>query len=127
MKLIAIGEAMAEIKFSSAGNFSLSFAGDTYNTSVYATREFRQRKSVAYITRVGVDPLSQSLITQFDEQGVDISQVASDPSQGCSTSASTRCRQTTVASEVSTTGAQTQPRAGCSPPTRQPPTFLLPG
>ena len=78
IKLLSIGEAMAEIKFSPVGNFSLGFAGDTYNTSVYAAREIGQRGSVAYITRVGVDPLSHSLKTQIVEQGVNISQVTSD-------------------------------------------------
>ena len=81
IKLISIGEVMAEIKFSSAGNFSLTFAGDTYNTSVYAAREIGQRGSVAYITRVGVDPLSHSLKKQMREQAVDISRVASDLSR----------------------------------------------
>ena len=78
VELLSIGEAMAEIKFSPGGNFSLRFAGDTYNTSVYAAREIGQRGSVAYITRVGVDPLSHSLKTQIVEEGVNISQVTSD-------------------------------------------------
>ena len=80
IELISIGEVMAEIRFSPVVNFTLSFAGDTYNTSVYAAREIGQRSSVAYITRVGVDPLSHSLMTQFGEQGVDISRVAADSS-----------------------------------------------
>ena len=79
IKLLSIGEVMAEIRFSPVGTFGQSFAGDSYNTCVYAAREIGQRGSVVYITRVGVDPLSHSFIKQIDEQGVDISQVASDP------------------------------------------------
>ena len=79
IKLLSIGEVMAEIGFSPAGDFSLGVAGDTYNTSVYAAREVRQPGSVIYITRIGIDPISRSFIEQMDKQGVGTSRVESDP------------------------------------------------
>ena len=78
-QILAIGEVMAELRDINRGEFVLGFAGDTYNTSVYATREIGKNGSVAYVTRVGGDPLSHLLKRQVVEQGVDISQVASDP------------------------------------------------
>ena len=40
-QLLAIGEVMAEIRTDGVEGFALGFAGDSYNTAVYAAREMR--------------------------------------------------------------------------------------
>lgn len=76
--LLAIGEVMAEIRTEGKG-FALGFAGDSYNTAVYAAREMREPGAVAYLTRVGSEPLSRAFVKQAAEEGIDVSHVAVDP------------------------------------------------
>ena len=77
--LLSIGEAMAEIRSSRTDGFSLGFAGDTYNTALYASRIIGHKGHVSYITRVGVDPLSMSFCDVAQREGIDINGVANDP------------------------------------------------
>ena len=77
--LLSIGEAMAEIRSGRTDSFSLGFAGDTYNTAVYASRTIGQRGLVSYATRVGVDPLSISFCDAAQREGIDIGGIAKDP------------------------------------------------
>jgi 2-dehydro-3-deoxygluconokinase len=78
VRLLAIGEVMAEIRVGAEGGFVLGFAGDTYNTAVYAAREMRQQGSVGYVTRVGREPLSTALVDQAKAEGLDVSHIAVD-------------------------------------------------
>ncbi|EFL89371.1 sugar kinase [Ahrensia sp. R2A130] len=57
---LAIGEVMAELRRDVNGDFSVGFAGDTFNTAVYCRRALGASGSVAYMTRLGLDPLSYS-------------------------------------------------------------------
>ena len=77
--LLSIGEAMAEIRSGLTDGFSLGFAGDTYNTAVYASRAIGQRGLVSYATRVGADPLSLCYCDAAQREGIDISGIAKDP------------------------------------------------
>ena len=78
-RILSIGEAMAEIRSGSTNDFSLGFAGDTYNTAVYASRTIGQSGLVSYTTRVGVDPLSMSFCDAAQREGIDIGGIAKDP------------------------------------------------
>lgn len=78
-RLLAIGEVMAEIRTSGDGGFAMGFAGDTYNTAVYAARALGMAGEVAYLTRVGTEPLSAALMEQAAEEGIDVTHVAVDP------------------------------------------------
>ena len=78
-RLLAIGEVMAEIRSSGDGGFAMGFAGDTYNTAVYAARALGTEGEVAYLTRVGTEPLSAALMDRAAEEGIDVSHVAVDP------------------------------------------------
>ena len=78
-RILSIGEAMVEIRLGDADGFSLGFAGDTYNTAVYASRTIGQRGLVSYATRVGVDPLSMSFCDAAQREGIDIGGIANDP------------------------------------------------
>ena len=79
LRLLAIGEVMAEIKTKGDEGFALGFAGDSYNTAVYAAREIRVPGAVAYLTRVGSEPLSAAFVKQAADEGIDVSHVAVDP------------------------------------------------
>ena len=76
-KLLAIGEVMAEIRSSETG-FAVGFAGDTYNTAVYAARILNQRDRVGYMTRLGNDPLSAALRNHAASEQIANSYMASD-------------------------------------------------
>ncbi|WP_299792540.1 sugar kinase [uncultured Marivita sp.] len=71
MRFLAIGECMAELAPSDApGEYRLGFAGDTFNTAWYMARVAPQ-VSVAYLTAVGEDRLSQSLTEFMQASGID--------------------------------------------------------
>jgi len=56
MKVLAIGECMIELRHRAERELDLSFAGDTYNTSVYLSRlQELASMEVAYMTAVGID------------------------------------------------------------------------
>ena len=78
-RLLAIGEVMAEIRTAGDDGFALGFAGDTYNTAVYAAREIGVPGAVAYLTRVGSEPLSAALVDRAAGEGIDTTHVAVDP------------------------------------------------
>jgi len=69
-ELLAIGEAMAEIRQDMDTDFAVSYAGDTYNTAIYCSRGCKASDSVAYMTRVGTDPLSQSFAARALAEGL---------------------------------------------------------
>lgn len=82
VRLLAIGEVMAEIRTAADGGFAMGFAGDTYNTAVYAARALGGNGGnggVAYLTRIGTEPLSAALMQQAAAEGLDVSHVAADP------------------------------------------------
>lgn len=64
--LLAIGEAMAELRQSGNDDFSVGFAGDTFNTAVYCARALlgsgQKTDPVCYVTGVGQDPLSDAFL-----------------------------------------------------------------
>ena len=72
LKLLAIGEVMAEIRQAETG-FAVQFAGDTYNTAIYAARALGSAQSVGYLSRVGTEPLSEALLTTATAEGLNTS------------------------------------------------------
>jgi len=89
LKLLAIGEVMAEIRTadgpldatSGMPRFAVGFAGDTYNTAVYAARQLGAAGSVAYMTRVGQEPLSGAWLAAARGEGIEVAHVAQDPAR----------------------------------------------
>lgn len=82
VRLLAIGEVMAEIRTQGvgfAGGFAVGFAGDTYNTAIYAARQLGVPGQVGYVTRIGMDPLSKGLLDHATAEGLDVSHVTIDP------------------------------------------------
>lgn len=72
-KIAAIGEVMVELSpFPTANNndreiMALSFAGDTYNTSVYMSR---LGLATEYVTQLGDDPYSQQIIQRMQNENI---------------------------------------------------------
>ena len=73
MRMMCIGEAMAEIRSDGAG-FAVGFAGDTFNTAVYCRRRLRGG-SVAFQTRIGNEPLSDGFLRLAAAEGLDLSAI----------------------------------------------------
>lgn len=69
-KLLCIGEAMAELKRVPDQDWSLGFAGDTFNTAVYASRLMRRPGAVGFMSRVGEDPLSSDFRSFVKAEGL---------------------------------------------------------
>ena len=61
MRLLAIGEVMAEIRQKRTHSsdiddgFSVNFAGDTFNTAIYCARLLGGANQVGFVTRIGSD------------------------------------------------------------------------
>ena len=71
MRFLAIGECMAELAPAQAtGQYSLGFAGDTFNTAWYLAR-LRSDLDVAYFTALGDDTLSRQMRAFFVASGID--------------------------------------------------------
>ena len=78
MKLLAIGEVMAEISGDAESGFSVGFAGDTYNTAVYCARALGEAGGVGFMTRVGPDPLSAAMIERLRDEGISDTKIGFD-------------------------------------------------
>lgn len=78
LKLLAIGEVMAEIRQNAADGFAVNFAGDTFNTAIYAARALGGKRAVGYLTRIGMEPLSTALLDMAKAEALDISAITRD-------------------------------------------------
>jgi len=76
--LLSIGEVMAEIRQSATDGYRVGFAGDTFNTAVYCARSLGAAGKVGYFSRVGQDPLSQSLLSFAQAETLDVSHISQD-------------------------------------------------
>ena len=70
LKLLCIGEAMAELRRDTQGGFDVSFAGDCFNTAIYAARLFNAPKAVGFASLIGHDPLSSGLFELATAEGL---------------------------------------------------------
>jgi 2-dehydro-3-deoxygluconokinase len=72
MKIACLGECMVELSLTAGGLFSRSFGGDTLNTALYLAR---LGVDSAFVTALGDDRLSQSMIDAWTAEGIDTSHV----------------------------------------------------
>lgn len=69
-RVAAIGECMVELSpVAQAGQFGVSFAGDTFNTAWYL-RQLQPDWSVDYITKLGRDEISERMMNFMAEHGI---------------------------------------------------------
>lgn len=65
---------MLEVQANGFGPAALSYGGDTFNTAIYLRRCSQpQAIEVAYATGLGVDPLSEKLMSEWQGQGLELS------------------------------------------------------
>jgi len=88
-RLLAIGEAMAELRRSESDGFNVGFAGDTFNTAVYCARALddlepsdasgknsQAAQTVCYVTGVGHDPLSSAFVDLAKSENINTDHIA---------------------------------------------------
>lgn len=73
--MLVIGECMMELRNQSSTSLVKSFAGDTYNTAVYAKRLAPTTK-VSYLSAVGEDTFSDEMIAAWESEGLSAEFVA---------------------------------------------------
>lgn len=76
--MLVIGECMMELRNQSSTSLVKSFAGDTYNTAVYAKRLAPTTK-VSYLSAVGQDTFSEEMIAAWESEGLSAEFVAKSP------------------------------------------------
>ena len=71
-----IGECMVELREDVNGHIVQTFAGDTLNTAVYLARLLPARQHlIQYVTALGIDPLSVSMIQYFIDEGIECEKI----------------------------------------------------
>ncbi len=81
LKSVAVGEAMVELAPICDGNYRRGFAGDTFNTAWHMAQILQARASVGFVTRVGVDSISNSFVAELAQDGLDVSSIGRDPTR----------------------------------------------
>lgn len=69
LRFIAIGECMVEIAPAQDGLFSMSYAGDTFNTAWYLRRQLPDAE-ITYCTATGDDRASKGMIDFITDAGI---------------------------------------------------------
>ncbi len=70
VSIACIGECMIELAPAGDGLFKQGFAGDTFNTAAYLSRQFSPEIKVSYITGLGVDPMSQGIRKALEAENI---------------------------------------------------------
>ncbi|WP_371418400.1 sugar kinase [Agrobacterium sp. MA01] len=70
-RIVSIGECMGELsETGSPGMLSMGFAGDTLNTAYYLRHSLGQDWQVDYVSAVGTDGLSDSMVDFLKSEGI---------------------------------------------------------
>tara|TARA_Y100000590_G_scaffold468971_1_gene654174 strand:- start:3124 stop:4038 length:915 start_codon:yes stop_codon:yes gene_type:complete len=67
MRIVSIGECMAELSSRKDSGYNLNFAGDTANTSIYLSR---LGIKTAYLTSIGNDAISKNLLNFLKKEKI---------------------------------------------------------
>ena len=78
LRIACVGEVMIELLATRAGH-DLGFAGDALNTSVYLRRSLSPEHSVAFVSVVGQDPLSDQMLDFISDHNVETDAVTRHP------------------------------------------------
>ncbi len=77
IRVAAIGECMLELTHRDARTLALGFGGDTLNTALYLARIGAEREiAVDYVTALGDDPMSDSMVAGWRAEGIGTGGVA---------------------------------------------------
>ncbi len=77
-KIAILGECMVEISGQVMGAMQQRFGGDTMNTAVYLQQVAKDRLQASYVTAMGTDVLSDVIVRQWQQYGVDCQFVLRD-------------------------------------------------
>jgi 2-dehydro-3-deoxygluconokinase len=80
-RVVAVGEAMLEMAPVGDGLFRRGFAGDTFNTVWHMAQLLGTTATVGYVTRVGIDTLSDGFVQELAADGLDIKGISRDPAR----------------------------------------------
>lgn len=69
--LVCIGECMVEFAPSDDGSYHLNFAGDTFNAAWAAQVILQNDQPVRYVTAIGSDWISDMMLSNFVNAGID--------------------------------------------------------
>ncbi len=69
-KIAAIGECMIEMRKQTGNTFIMGFAGDTLNVATYLARLNDGSYTIDYITAVGNDPYSNTMLDNWQQEGI---------------------------------------------------------
>lgn len=79
MHIVSVGEAMVELSPEGPGLLRRGFAGDTLNTAWYLRAVLPATASIAYVTTLGQDALSQAMQAFMQGAGIDTSAIRHHP------------------------------------------------
>lgn len=78
MRIVVVGEGMIELSRADGGLWRLGHGGDTLNTAIHLARMDRD---VRYVTALGDDPFSGTLLQDWTAEGIDTSLILRDPTR----------------------------------------------
>ncbi len=78
MRIVVVGEGMIELSRADGGLWRLGHGGDTLNTAIHLARMDRD---VRYVTALGDDPFSATLLQDWAAEGIDTSLILRDPTR----------------------------------------------
>ncbi|OMJ31221.1 2-dehydro-3-deoxygluconokinase [Sphingomonas sp. Sph1(2015)] len=78
MRIVVVGEGMIELSRADGGLWRLGHGGDTLNTAIHLARMDRD---VRYVTALGDDPFSATLLQNWAAEGIDTSLILGDPTR----------------------------------------------
>lgn len=76
--ILFAGECMLELRKADAVTYRRGFAGDTYNSAVYA-KLWSEDLAISFFTAIGQDSISEEMLSHWKESGLDCSQVLRSP------------------------------------------------
>ena len=72
MRILSIGECMVELSpLSAPDQFSLGYAGDTFNTAWYLRKILPPAHAVEYLTALGLDQVSEHMLARMQACGIE--------------------------------------------------------
>jgi len=80
IRVAAIGECMLELSHREERTLALGYGGDTLNTALYLARTAAGREiAVDYVTALGDDPMSETMLRAWQAEGIGTARVARLP------------------------------------------------
>jgi 2-dehydro-3-deoxygluconokinase len=79
IRVASVGECMVELSHRDSATLTLAYGGDTLNTAVYLARAGVPDVAVDYVTALGDDPYSDSMLAMWQAEGVGTGNVARLP------------------------------------------------